>query len=119
MPRRRGRPPGLIRQSPGGASNARTGPSMQATEVQTAADVGEAVGVVAGHLTDLPAYSGDGDGTISLLHMLDELDQTQGLLEEEFPECKIGYAHRPGHATWSAQIGPVLNADSPEALRAG
>jgi hypothetical protein len=48
--------------------------------------------------------------------MLDELDQTQRLLEEEFPECKIGYAYRPGHVTWSAQIGPVLNAGSPDAL---
>jgi hypothetical protein len=42
----------------------------------------------------------------------------QALLEGEFPECKIGYACRPGHVTWSAQIGPVLNADNPDALRA-
>ena len=55
---------------------------------------------------------------MTLLHKLDELDQVQRLLEEEFPECKIGYAYRPGHVTWSAQIGPVLNADSPDALRA-
>ena len=41
----------------------------------------------------------------------------QRVLEEEFPECKIGYAYRPGHVTWSAQIGPALNADSPDALR--
>jgi hypothetical protein len=55
---------------------------------------------------------------VSLLHVLDELDRMQKLLEEEFPECKIGYAYRPGHVTWSAQIGPMLNADSPDALRA-
>jgi hypothetical protein len=55
---------------------------------------------------------------MTLLHKLDELDQVQRLLEEEFPECKIGYAYRPGHVTWSAQLGPVLNADSPDALRA-
>ncbi len=54
---------------------------------------------------------------MSLLHILDELDQTQRLLEEEFPECKIGYSYRPGHVTWTAQLGPVLNADSPDALR--
>ncbi len=54
---------------------------------------------------------------MSLLHILDELDQTQRLLEEEFPECKIGYSYRPGHVTWTAQLGPVLNADSPEVLR--
>jgi hypothetical protein len=55
---------------------------------------------------------------MGLLRVLDELDRMQRLLEEEFPECKIGYAYRPGHVTWSAQIGPVLNADSPDALRA-
>jgi hypothetical protein len=55
---------------------------------------------------------------MGLLWLLDELDRMQRLLEEEFPECKIGYAYRPGHVTWSAQIGPVLNADSPDALRA-
>ena len=54
---------------------------------------------------------------MSLLHILDELDQTQRLLEEEFPECKIGYSYRPGHVTWTAQLGPVLNADSSDALR--
>jgi hypothetical protein len=54
---------------------------------------------------------------MSLLHILDELDQTQRLLEEEFPECKIGYSYRPGRVTWSAQLGPVLNADNPDALR--
>src|SRR5215471_5708119 len=54
---------------------------------------------------------------MSLLHVLDELDQMQRLLEEEFPECKIGYSYRPGHVTWTAQLGPVLNADSPDALR--
>lgn len=54
---------------------------------------------------------------MSLLHILDELDQTQRLLEEEFPECKIGYSYRPGHVTWTAQLGPVLNADSPDVLR--
>jgi hypothetical protein len=69
-------------------------------------------------MTDLPAYSGPGGDTMSLLHMLDELDRMQRLLEEEFPECKIGYAYRPGHVIWSAQIGPVLNANSPDALRA-
>jgi hypothetical protein len=30
--------------------------------------------------------------TMSLLRMLDELDQMQRLLEAEFPECKIGYS---------------------------
>jgi hypothetical protein len=54
---------------------------------------------------------------MSLLHLLDELDQTQRLLEEEFPECKIGYSYRPGRVTWTAQLGPVLNADNPDALR--
>jgi hypothetical protein len=54
---------------------------------------------------------------MSLLHILDELDQTQRLLEEEFPECKIGYSYRPGHVTCTAQLGPVLNADSPDVLR--
>jgi hypothetical protein len=54
---------------------------------------------------------------MSLLHILDELDQMQRLLEEEFPECKIGYSYRPGHVTWSAQLGPVLNTDSADALR--
>jgi hypothetical protein len=38
--------------------------------------------------------------TMRLLHILDELDQTQRLLEE-FPECKIGYSYRPGHVTWT------------------
>jgi len=52
-----------------------------------------------------------------LLHKLDELDRVQKLLEEEFPECRIGYSYRPGRMTWSAQLGPVLNADSPDALR--
>ncbi len=55
---------------------------------------------------------------MGMLRILEELDRVQKLLEEEFPECKIGYAYAPGHVTWSAQIGPVLNADSPEALRA-
>jgi hypothetical protein len=54
---------------------------------------------------------------MSLLRILDELDQMQRLLEEEFPECKIGYSYQPGRVTWSAQVGPVLNADSPGALR--
>ena len=54
---------------------------------------------------------------MSLLRVLDELDRAQKLLEEEFPECKIGYAYHPGRVTWSAQLGPVLNADSPDALR--
>ncbi len=52
-----------------------------------------------------------------MLHILDELDQTQRLLEEEFPKCKIGYSYRPGHVTWTAQLGPVLHADSPDVLR--
>jgi hypothetical protein len=55
---------------------------------------------------------------MSWLLMLDELDQMQKLLEEEFSECKIGYSYRPGHVTWTAQLGPALNADSPDALRA-
>ena len=54
---------------------------------------------------------------MSLMRVLDELDQMQGLLEEEFPECKIGYSYRPGHVIWTVQLGPVLNADSPDALR--
>jgi hypothetical protein len=54
---------------------------------------------------------------MSLLHVLDELDRVQKMLEEEFPECKIGYSYRPGHVTWSAQLGPMLNEDSPDALR--
>jgi hypothetical protein len=41
----------------------------------------------------------------------------QKLLEEEFPECKIGYTYRPDQVTWTAQIGPAMSADSPEALR--
>ena len=54
---------------------------------------------------------------MSLLRILDELDQMQRLLEEEFPGCKIGYSYSPGHVTWSAQLGPMLNEDSPDALR--
>ena len=54
---------------------------------------------------------------MSLMRVLDELDQMQKLLEEEFPECKIGYSYQPGHVTWTAQVGPALNADSPDALR--
>jgi hypothetical protein len=54
---------------------------------------------------------------VGLLHVLDELDRVQKILEEEFPECKIGYAYQPGHVTWSAQLGPVLNVDSPDVLR--
>ncbi len=54
---------------------------------------------------------------MSLLRILDELDQMQRLLEEEFPECRIGYSYRPGHVTWTAQLGPALNADSPDTLR--
>ena len=54
---------------------------------------------------------------MSLLHILDGLDQMQRLLEEEFPECKIGYSYRPGHVTWTAQLGPVLSTDSPDDLR--
>jgi hypothetical protein len=54
---------------------------------------------------------------MSLLRVLDELDRVQKMLEEEFPECKIGYSCRPGRVTWSAQVGLVLNEDSPDALR--
>ena len=54
---------------------------------------------------------------MSLLRILDELDQMQRLLEEEFPGCRIGYSYSPGHVTWSAQLGPMLNEDSPDALR--
>lgn len=54
---------------------------------------------------------------MSLLRVLDELDRVQKMLEEEFPECKIGYSYQPGRVTWSAQFGPVLNADSPDTLR--
>lgn len=56
---------------------------------------------------------------MSLLPILGELDRAQRLLEEEFPECKIGYSYRPDQVTWTAQLGPVLNADSPDALRDG
>jgi hypothetical protein len=54
---------------------------------------------------------------MSLLHILDELDQVQQVLEEEFPERKIGYSYRPCHVTWSALLGPMLNEDSPDTLR--
>jgi len=54
---------------------------------------------------------------MNLLHVLDELDRVQKMLEEEFPECKIGYSYSAGRVTWSAQVGPVLNTDSPDALR--
>jgi hypothetical protein len=54
---------------------------------------------------------------VELMRVLDELDRVQKLLEEEFPECKIGYAYRPGQVTWTAQLGPALSADSPDALR--
>jgi hypothetical protein len=54
---------------------------------------------------------------MSLLRVLDELDRVQKMLEEEFPECKFGYSYQPGRVTWSAQVGPVLNADNPDALR--
>lgn len=54
---------------------------------------------------------------MNLLHVLDELDRVQKMLEEEFPECKIGYTYRPGQVTWTAQLGPTLNADTPDALR--
>ena len=54
---------------------------------------------------------------MSLLRVLDELDRVQKMLEEEFPECKFGYSYQPGCVTWSAQVGPVLNADNPDALR--
>jgi len=54
---------------------------------------------------------------LSLLRVLDELDRVQKLLEEEFPECKIGYSYQPGQVTWTAQLGPTLNADSPDILR--
>jgi hypothetical protein len=51
------------------------------------------------------------------MRVLDELDKMQGLLEAEFPECKIGYSYRPGYVTWNAQLGPVLSTDNPDALR--
>ena len=54
---------------------------------------------------------------MSLLRVLDELDRVQKMLEEEFPECKFGYSYQPGRVTWSAQVGPMLNADSPDLLR--
>lgn len=53
----------------------------------------------------------------NLLRVLGELDCVQRSLEEEFPECRIGYSYRPGRVTWKAQLGPALNADSPEGLR--
>jgi hypothetical protein len=56
---------------------------------------------------------------MSLLRILDELDQMQRLLHAEFPECKIGYSYQADRVTWSAQVGPVLNTDSPDALREG
>ena len=54
---------------------------------------------------------------MSLLRVLDELDRVQTMLEAEFPGCKIGYSYQADHVTWSAQVGPVLNADSPDILR--
>ncbi len=54
---------------------------------------------------------------MSLLRVLDELDRVQKMLEEEFPECKFGYSYQPGRVTWSVQVGPILNADSPDLLR--
>jgi hypothetical protein len=54
---------------------------------------------------------------VSLLRVLDELDRVQKMLGEEFPECKIGYSYQADHVTWSAQVGPMLNADSPDVLR--
>jgi hypothetical protein len=56
---------------------------------------------------------------MSLLRVLDELDRVQKMLEAEFPECKIGYSYQAEHVTWSAQVGPMLNADSPDILREG
>jgi hypothetical protein len=32
---------------------------------------------------------------MTLRHVFDELDRVQRLLEEEFPECKTGYAYCP------------------------
>jgi hypothetical protein len=43
---------------------------------------------------------------MSLMRAPDELDRAQKLLEEEFPECKVGYSYRPGHVTWTAQLPP-------------
>ena len=54
---------------------------------------------------------------MSLLRVLDELDRVQKMLEAEFPECKIGYSYSAGRVTWSAEVGPMLNADSPDVLR--
>jgi hypothetical protein len=54
---------------------------------------------------------------MSVFRVLDELDRVQELLEEEFPVCRIGYSYQADGVTWSAQLGPVLNADSPDALR--
>jgi hypothetical protein len=54
---------------------------------------------------------------VNLLHVLDELDRVQKMLEAEFPECKIGYSYQADRVTWSAQVGPMLNADSPDILR--
>jgi hypothetical protein len=59
-------------------------------------------------MTDLPANSGPTGETVSLLRVLDELDRVQKMLEEEFPECKIGYSYSAGRVTWSAQVGPAL-----------
>jgi hypothetical protein len=42
---------------------------------------------------------------MSLLRTLDELDRMHKLLEEEFPECMIGYSYQADHVTWSAQVG--------------
>jgi hypothetical protein len=56
---------------------------------------------------------------MSLLRILDELDRIQKMLEAEFPVCKIGYSYQADRVTWSAQVGPVLNADGPDALREG
>jgi hypothetical protein len=56
---------------------------------------------------------------MSLLQILDGLDQMQKLLEEEFLECKIGYCYRSGHVAWAARLGAVLSRDSPDAPETG
>ena len=52
-----------------------------------------------------------------VLSVLDELDRTQKLLEAEFPGCRIAYIYSPDRITWTARIGPALQADDPDSLR--
>jgi hypothetical protein len=45
------------------------------------------------------------------------LTEYRRCLKKSSPSARSGYAYSPGRVTWSAQVGPVLDADSPDALR--